>query len=51
MQTMRGNGCNYLILPVKADERWAMEQNGYRVKYENRDYVLYEDMDFLQEEM
>ena len=51
VQTMRGNGCNYLILPVKADERWAMEQNGYRVKYENRDYVLYEDMDFLQEEM
>lgn len=51
VQTMRGNGCNYLILPVKADERWAMEQNGYMVKYENRDYVLYEDMDFLQEEM
>lgn len=51
VRTMKGNGCNYLILPLKADERWAMEQNGYSVKYENEDYVLYEDIDWGQEEI
>lgn len=35
--------CNYLILPLDADERWAMENGGYEVLLETEKYVLYHD--------
>lgn len=35
--------CNYLILPLEADERWAMENGGYEVLEETEQYVLYHD--------
>lgn len=35
--------CNYLILPLEADERWAMENGGYEVLEETKQYVLYHD--------
>ena len=40
----RAYQCNYLILPLEADERWEMENGGYEVLAESRDYVLYHDM-------
>lgn len=39
----RAYGCNYLILPLEADERWAMEEGGYEVLVETKRYVLYHD--------
>lgn len=41
VQIMNGNGCNYLILPLNADERWAMEQSGFLNICETEDYVVY----------
>ncbi|MBD5539911.1 MAG: hypothetical protein HDR00_01720 [Lachnospiraceae bacterium] len=35
--------CNYLILPLEADERWAMEEGGYEVLAQTEQYVLYHD--------
>lgn len=35
--------CNYLILPIEADERWAMENGGFEVLLETEKYVLYHD--------
>ncbi len=35
--------CNYLILPLEADERWAMEAGGYEVLAQTEQYVLYHD--------
>ncbi|MCH5279941.1 MAG: hypothetical protein J1E61_00620 [Lachnospiraceae bacterium] len=42
-KTSRRYQCNYLILPIEADERWEMENGGYRVLYETEDWVLYHD--------
>lgn len=39
----RAYQCNYLILPLEADERWAMENGGYEVLKETEQYVLYHD--------
>lgn len=39
----RAYQCNYLILPLEADERWAMENGGYEVLEETGHYVLYHD--------
>ena len=41
--TCRRYQCNYLILPIEADDRWAMENGGYRVLFENENWVLYHD--------
>ena len=35
--------CNYLVLPIEADERSAMEHGGYEVLLETEKYVLYHD--------
>lgn len=50
VRVMEGNQCNYLILPIDADERWAMEQNGFAVVYESQDYVMYSSNDRVKEE-
>lgn len=50
VRVMEGNQCNYLILPTDADERWAMEQNGFAVVYESQDYVMYSSNDRIKEE-
>lgn len=42
-KTARAYQCNYLILPLEADERWAMENGGYEVLKETEKYVLYHD--------
>lgn len=39
----RAYRCNYLILPLEADERWAMEEGGYEVLAQTEQYVLYHD--------
>lgn len=39
----RAYQCNYLILPLEADERWAMEEGGYEVLAQTEQYVLYHD--------
>jgi hypothetical protein len=39
----RAYGCNYLVLPLEADERWEMENGGYEVLIEDGQYVLYHD--------
>ena len=35
--------CNYLVLPIEADDRWTMENGGYRVLFESENWVLYHD--------
>lgn len=42
--TARNYQCNYLILPLEADERWEMEYGGYEVLKETENYVLYHDL-------
>lgn len=42
-KTARTYQCNYLILPLEADERWEMENGGYEVLTETEEYVLYHD--------
>lgn len=39
----RAYRCNYLVLPLEADERWAMEEGGYEVLAQTEQYVLYHD--------
>ncbi len=41
--TARAYQCNYLILPIEADDRAAMEHGGYEVLLETEKYVLYHD--------
>lgn len=41
--TAREYQCNYLIIPVEADERWEMTNSGYEVLLETEGYVLYHD--------
>ena len=41
VRIMKGHQCNYLIIPLEADERWEMEQSGFSVIRENDKFVLY----------
>lgn len=41
--TARAYQCNYLVLPIEADDRSAMEHGGYEVLLETEKYVLYHD--------
>lgn len=41
--TARAYQCNYLILPLEADDRGVMEYAGYEVLLETEKYVLYHD--------
>lgn len=41
VRIMKGHQCNYLIIPLEADERWEMEQSGSSVIRENDKFVLY----------
>lgn len=41
--TARRYQCNYLIMPIEADDRWAMENGGYRVLFEDENWILYHD--------
>lgn len=42
--TARAYRCNYLILPLEADDRSAMEYGGYEALAETEHYVLYYDI-------
>lgn len=41
--TAKNYQCNYLILPLEADDRSAMKYGGYEVLTETENYVLYHD--------
>jgi hypothetical protein len=50
IQISRAHQCNFLVLPLEADDREAMTYGGYEVLYEDETYVLYHDTGAAEEE-